>query len=121
AQVLRSQRMDSIGALAGGIAHDLNNMLAPILMATELLQSEIADESQRRILDTAAASAKRGADLVRQILQFARGARNAVEAINLQSIIDDLVKLISKTFPPGIQIKTQHPLVLNAIAGDATQ
>ncbi|HEY6227086.1 MAG TPA: response regulator [Verrucomicrobiae bacterium] len=120
-QVLRSQRMDSIGALAGGIAHDLNNMLAPILMATELLRSELNDPGQLRMLDTATASAKRGADLVRQILQFARGSKTNESAVNLRGVIEDLVKLISKTFPPVIQINTEFSDDLSTISGDATQ
>jgi CheY-like chemotaxis protein len=113
--------MDSIGSLAGGIAHDLNNMLAPIMMATELLRSELNDSAQLRILDTAASSAKRGADLVKQILQFARGTKNAAGTVNLPTIVEDLVKLISKTFPPGIQIKTHFSQNLSPISGDATQ
>ena len=74
AQHLRAQRMESIGTLAGGIAHDLNNVLAPILMSIELLKLESAPDPRRtKILDTIYVSCRRGADLVRQVLSFARG------------------------------------------------
>src|SRR5438046_1715309 len=73
AELLRTQRMQSIGALAGGIAHDLNNVLAPILMVADLIRDELASEDSRKMLDTAKASAQRGAEMVKQILSFARG------------------------------------------------
>jgi two-component system, cell cycle sensor histidine kinase and response regulator CckA len=120
AQVLRSQRMDSIGALAGGIAHDLNNMLAPILMATELLRHELADEQHVRMVDVASKSAKRGADLVKQILQFSRGGPKS-GLVNLESLEQDLVRFISKTFPPAITIKSDVDWQLYPIDGNATQ
>jgi hypothetical protein len=76
AQFMRSQRMDSIGALAGGIAHDLNNILTPIMMSVDILK-EISEHPQaKRILETIGVSAKRGADIVRQVLLFARGLEN---------------------------------------------
>src|SRR5262249_18483059 len=64
AQVLRAQRMESIGTLAGGIAHDLNNVLAPILMATDILRRRLSDDKSHRVLGTIESSARRGADLV---------------------------------------------------------
>ena len=70
AELLRTQRMESIGALAGGIAHDLNNVLAPILIVTELLRDKLADPEGREMLDLAKASAQRGAEMVKQILQL---------------------------------------------------
>lgn len=119
-QVLRSQRMDSIGALAGGIAHDLNNMLAPILMATELLQSEIADPDQRRMLDTAKSSAQRGADLVKQILQFSRGGEG-LGIVDLRSVEQELVRFIAKTFPPAIRVESDADWDIYPVQGNATQ
>src|SRR5207249_4522559 len=74
-QLLRAQRMESIGTLAGGIAHDLNNVLAPIMMSIELLK--LGEQNPRRlaILSTIESSARHGADMVRQVLSFAEGAR----------------------------------------------
>jgi nitrogen-specific signal transduction histidine kinase/ActR/RegA family two-component response regulator len=120
-QLLRSQRMDTIGALAGGIAHDLNNMLAPIIMATELLQSELNDADHLRILDTAATSAKRGADLVKQILQFSRGGPESGGVVSLRTIEEDIIRFISKIFPAAITVKSEVDWDLWPVAGDPTQ
>src|SRR2546429_8121634 len=74
-QILRAQRMESIGALAGGISHDLNNVLAPILMSIQVLRKTYAGEAMEETLATIETSAKRGANLVRQVLTFARGVQ----------------------------------------------
>ena len=71
--MLRAQRMESIGTLAGGIAHDLNNMLAPVLMSIELLKETESADERDQILATVEASTRRGAEMVRQVLSFARG------------------------------------------------
>ncbi len=73
ARIMRAQRMEGIGTLAGGIAHDLNNVLAPIMLSVEMLQSERISDTQRDILDTIDVSARRGAEMVRQVLSYARG------------------------------------------------
>ncbi|HEY4999862.1 MAG TPA: PAS domain S-box protein, partial [Usitatibacter sp.] len=74
AKFMRAQRMESLGILAGGVAHDLNNILAPILMAVDVFRRKQLDEQSRRLMAAVEASARRGADLVRQVLTFARGA-----------------------------------------------
>ena len=73
AQFLRTQRMESIGTLAGGIAHDLNNVLAPIMMSVEMLKMKFKDPSSERLLNMLESSAQRGAGMVKQVLTFARG------------------------------------------------
>ncbi|HEX8373286.1 MAG TPA: PAS domain S-box protein, partial [Chthoniobacterales bacterium] len=82
AQFLRAQRMEGIGTLAGGIAHDLNNMLAPIMMSLEILKIKFTDEVSVELLDTLQASAQRGADLVKQVLSFARGVEGQRVAVD---------------------------------------
>src|SRR5215475_1748338 len=72
-QFLRAQRMESIGTLAGGIAHDLNNVLSPILTAIELLQMRLNDESSQRLLNILHTNAVRGGEMIKQVLSFARG------------------------------------------------
>ncbi|MBC8011719.1 MAG: PAS domain-containing protein [Burkholderiales bacterium] len=122
AEYLRSQRMDSIGTLAGGIAHDLNNVLAPILMAIELLKLDSAGDSRRyKILDTIHVSCRRGADLVRQVLSFARGLDGQRVAIRLPTLIDDLTGIMRETFPRNIGIFTDVAADLWPVAGDPTQ
>ena len=69
--------MESIGTLAGGIAHDLNNVLSPILMAIDMLQLKATDEASKKWLDVLRTNAERGGDMVRQVLSFARRRRRA--------------------------------------------
>ena len=100
AQYLRAQRMESIGTLAGGVAHDLNNVLSPIMMAIDLLKLDASGDPKRlQLLDTIRASARRGADLVRQVLSFARGLEGERIAVDLHHLVDDLRGIITETFP----------------------
>jgi hypothetical protein len=121
-QFLRAQRMESIGTLAGGIAHDLNNVLAPIMMSIELLKLDPGkDPRSVKILDTIFTSSRRGADLVRQILSFARGLDGTKTAIRINEVMGDLDAMISKTFPRNIRIVAEVPEDLWPVLGDATQ
>jgi PAS domain S-box-containing protein len=121
AKFLRIQRMESIGALAGGIAHDLNNALAPILMAADLLGSELTTESSRKLLDTMRASAQRGSEMVKQILSFARGVSGEHRRLQLNHLIFDLEAFVRSTFPPAIQVQRKVSRDLRPVLGDATQ
>jgi nitrogen-specific signal transduction histidine kinase len=121
AQFLRAQRMESIGTLAGGIAHDLNNVLAPIMMAIEVLRSKISDPGGQRILTTIETSAKRGADIVRQVLAFGRGVKGDRILVQLKHVINEVVKIAGETFPKSIEIKTDIPRDLWTVSADPTQ
>jgi PAS domain S-box-containing protein len=122
AKYLRAQRMDSIGTLAGGIAHDLNNVLAPIMLSVELLQmSQGADAERGKLLHTIRTSTRRGADLVRQVLLFGKGLDGQRIPIALRQVIDDLEGIIRQTFPRNIRITTAVPDQLWSVAGDPTQ
>jgi PAS domain S-box-containing protein len=122
AQFLRAQRMESIGTLAGGIAHDLNNVLAPILMGIELLKQDTREDPRRsRILETIHVSCRRGADLVRQVLSFARGDQQQRVAIRLEGLIGDVKAVITQTFPRNIRISTNISEGLWPITGDPSQ
>ncbi|MDI6765452.1 MAG: PAS domain S-box protein [Bacteroidota bacterium] len=120
-QFLRSQRMESIGTLAGGIAHDLNNVLAPIVMAIDILKKKATDKTSLHILDTLEASAQRGADIVKQVLAFARGIEGERILLQPKHIIGDIVKIIKETFPRLIDIQTEVPKTLWTISADPTQ
>ncbi|MDZ4402454.1 PAS domain S-box protein [Prosthecobacter sp.] len=120
-QYLRVQRMESIGTLAGGIAHDLNNVLAPILMSIELLRLTSRDERARSMLSTIETSAKRGADMVRQILFFARGVEGQRVMITPRQIIEEMQHLLQDTFPKNILCHVDLPAALPAFFGDSTQ
>ncbi|HWB61418.1 MAG TPA: ATP-binding protein, partial [Chthoniobacteraceae bacterium] len=120
-QFLRTQRMENLGALAGGIAHDLNNILAPIMMAVEMIQTDPHCESNGRLLETISSSAMRGTELVKQILSFARGVGGEKTAIHLRHIATDVVKLMGTSFSRKITVMADVPRDLPCVHGDATQ
>jgi len=119
-QMLRTQRLESIGTLAGGVAHDLNNALAPILMATELLRLEFPDTAAS-YLELIQAGAKRGADMVKQLLTFAKGAEGERLLLQPRHLFKEMEKLIGSTFPKNIELRTSYAKDLWTILGDATQ
>jgi PAS domain S-box-containing protein len=120
-QFLRTQRMESIGTLAGGIAHDLNNVLSPIMMSVEILKTKLADEQSRRMLAILENSAKRGADMVKQVLTFARGVEGERVLLQSRHLLKDVAKIVAETFPKTIQFRSKIPEALWPIMGDATQ
>ncbi len=121
AQFLRAQRMESIGTLAGGIAHDLNNLLAPILMAVQMLQLKFTDEQSQKMLQLLRINAERGADMVKQILSFARGVEGDRLALQPRHLIKEVVKILKETLPKSIEISFYVGEDLWPITGDATQ
>ncbi len=120
-EFLRVQRMESIGALAGGIAHDLNNLLAPILLSVGLLKEDSSAEQQRSIVDTIERSAVRGRELVRQILSFARGVEGERKSENICEIVDEMRLIIEKSFPKNIEVCIEMPPSLPPVLADATK
>lgn len=121
-QFLRAQRMESIGTLAGGIAHDLNNVLAPILMSIQLLSTKLPDQASQRLLTTLEVSAKRGADLVRQVLSFAKGLEGRRTTLQIGHLLLEVEKIIRETFPKLLEIETDvSARTLWTVSGDVTQ
>jgi PAS domain S-box-containing protein len=120
-QFLRAQRMESIGTLAGGIAHDLNNVLSPILMAIQMLQLRIAGEEEQQWLDILLTNAERGADMVKQVLSFARGVEGERVALHPKHLIKDVIKILKDTLPKSISLQSEVPSDLWLISADATQ
>jgi len=116
---LRSQRMEALGTLSGGVAHDLNNALAPILMGVDLLRVRCPQES--KILDLFEASAKRGAEMVRQLLTFAKGAEGERVVLQLEHLVREMEKLMIGSFPKNLQLTVSCAPDLPPVLGDATQ
>ena len=116
---LHAQRLEAIGTLAGGVAHDLNNALAPIMMGVALLKTQYPEES--KILDMFEASAKRGADMVRQLLTFAKGAEGERVLIQPGHLVKELENLMKGSFPKNIQLVVKCGPKLPLVLGDATQ
>jgi PAS domain S-box-containing protein len=122
AHFLRAQRMESIGTLAGGIAHDLNNILSPILMVAGLLRQKNLDAEIQPLLDTLETSAQRGAAVVKQVLTFARGMEaGRLSHLNPKHLIREILSLIERTFPKSIQTEFRVDEKLWPIMGEATQ
>lgn len=118
---LRTQRMESLGTLAGGIAHDLNNALAPILMAVAVLREDETDPMKQEMLDTVNASAQRGADMVRQVLTFARGIEGRRVSVAVDQVIRDVERIVNDTFFKTITVHVRIAKDLPPIVGDPTQ
>jgi PAS domain S-box-containing protein len=121
AHFLRSQRMESIGTLAGGIAHDLNNVLTPILMAIKLLRDEIKEGPNKELLATLETSAHRGAGIVQQVLSFARGMEGERGIFQVKHPLSEVIQIAKDLFPPTIQIRAKMAKDLWPVMGDPTQ
>ena len=120
-QFMRAQRMESIGTLAGGIAHDLNNILTPIMLSIALLKEISKDPKAVRILKTIEVSARRGADIVRQVLSFSRGMEGERIEVQAADLLKDLEIIIKDTFPKDIRLQFFIPKDIWTIFGDPTQ
>jgi len=120
-EFFRAQRIQSIGALAGGMAHDLNNALAPVLMGLQLLQKQPADEETRRMLSVMEANTHRGADMVRQVLTFSRGRDHDREPLSLGNLVREMEHTVRQTFPKSIKVAALVPPDLWPVMGNATQ
>lgn len=121
---MRTQRLENIGILAGGIAHDLNNILTPILAVAQLLPLTLPNLNARNqdMLHILEASAKRGADLVKQILCFARGNNDEKRLIlQVKHLLLDIEQIIQGTFPKSIEIKKHIHDDLWTVSADSTQ
>ena len=121
AQLLRSQRLECIGTLAGGIAHDLNNVLAPILLAVPLLQMKLSDPQSEHLLRMLENNVKRGANLVRQVLSFARGIEARQTSVKVNSLLTEIEDIITGTFSKSIACNTHISENLWHVQGNATQ
>ena len=119
--LLRAQRMESVGTLASGIAHDLNNILSPITMAVEMMQLEDLNSDMSRWTSMIRENAQRGADLVKQVLTFAKGMDGERVSVQVKHIIKDLIKVLGETLPKDIQVKFDIEPELWPVTADPTQ
>ncbi len=122
AQFLRAQRMESLGTLASGIAHDLNNALTPIMMTMQLLEAKLPDEKSQQWLAIMETNVKRTADLVKQVLWFSRGSVGNFKTLQVRDLISEVENIVKQTFSKAIEIRIDAPIQnLWNIFGDATQ
>ncbi|BAU62717.1 two-component hybrid sensor and regulator [Stanieria sp. NIES-3757] len=122
-QLLHAQRLESIGTLAGGIAHDLNNILTPIVSLAQLLPLKIPnlDESTLQLLTIVRNSALRGTEIIQQVLQFSRETETVWQSVILPQLLEEVLKLIRETFPKSIIIEEYISPNLWQVHGDSTQ
>lgn len=120
-QRIRAQRLESLGTLAGGIAHDLNNVLTPILMAVQQLRDDEPDPRRRSTLDAVESAAERGAAMIRQVLSFARGSEVRHAAVDLAALLREVGRFCRETLPKAIELVVAAPERLPAVSGDETE
>jgi two-component system cell cycle sensor histidine kinase/response regulator CckA len=120
-QFLRAQRLDSIGMLAAGIAHDLNNVLAPVGMVSTLLSTRLTESRDLKMLQILEKSAERGAGLVRQILGFAHGVGGEPRLLQMKHLLRDILSVVTETFPKSIVVDEHVPNDLLPILANPTQ
>ncbi|WP_171815357.1 hybrid sensor histidine kinase/response regulator [Nostoc sp. PCC 7524] len=121
AQFLRAQRLESVGTLASGIAHNLNNILSPILLSLELLERKLPDQKSQQLLKMLESNVKRGSALVKQVLSFSRGVSGKHTIINIKHIVSEIQYIIQETFPKSIKLSTNLAPDLWNICADGNQ
>jgi two-component system cell cycle sensor histidine kinase/response regulator CckA len=120
-QLLRAQRMESIGTLASGIVHDINNVLTPIMLSQELLREKLTDAESHKYLDAIERSTQRGASLMKQVMSYARGVEGERDALQVSQLVLEIRHIAGETFPRNIEIRTDISKDIWGIIGDATQ
>ena len=120
-EFFRAQRIESIGALAGGMAHDLNNALSPVLMGLQLLRQQRSTPETERMLSVMETNTHRGADMVKQVLMFSRGTDGAKEKLALGNLLREMEHIVRQTFPKSINVAALVPADLWPVSGNATQ
>jgi PAS domain S-box-containing protein len=121
ARFLRAQRLESIGTLASGVAHDLNNILSPILMSAPLLREPLPADALEMLVSTIETSAQRGASIVKQVLTFARGVEGERMPLQPKHLLCEMERIAFETFPKSIGISNSVSPDLWLVEGDATQ
>ena len=120
-QLLRAQRLESVNTLAGGIAHDLNNLLTPMLLSAQLLKDEVSSEQGLELASILENNAQRSADLIKRIMSFERGTEGEYKPLKIADVINDVESIINETFPRSIETHVDMPRDSGTIIGDANQ
>ena len=121
-QFFQSQKLESIGQLTGGVAHDFNNILAAIMGSLGLAQRRLAEgQDIGRFLNNAMQAAQRGATLTQRMLAFARKQELKVEPVNVVDTVHEMAELLERTIGAGVAIDTHFPLQLPPVLADRAQ
>lgn len=108
-EALRMERLENMGLLATRVAHDLNNMLAPMKLALPMLRSSISDTTARNLLDSLESTVGRATALVRQILEYADGVGGQLQLVPMQGLLEEIGLFASETFPRNIKVEEHIP------------
>jgi len=120
-QILRAHRLEAIGTLASGIAHDLNNILSPVMMCVQLLQDKVSDPEDREMLGIVGAGAQRGSEMIKHLLAFDRGIGGKRGPVQLGSVLKEMAVIMRETFPRDIVVVENAPPGLWKVVADPTQ
>jgi signal transduction histidine kinase len=120
-RLLRADRLESLGQLAAGVAHDLNNILTPIMMAADTLGEGAQNADDRALLSTISTCAERGAKVLRQLLAFGRGTSGEKVPVHLAMSVAEIASLIRETFPRGVTLEVRVEAHEARVLGDPTQ
>jgi PAS domain S-box-containing protein len=121
AHLLRTQRLESLGTLAGGIAHDMRNIITPVTIALDLLDKDLTKEENHEMVALLQKNLQRGADLTKQILAFARGTEIERNPVDVPKLIDEIERIIKETFPKSITVEKRVDPNVSVIEGDISQ
>ncbi len=122
ARLLRNQRLECIGMLASGVAHDLNNVLSPMMMAASMLNGELPLDQKQEFVKTIEESAQQGVALLRQVLAFVKGIEGEFQPLRPENVLDEVMRMVRRTFPKLIEVRYVMPIdPLGEIMGDATK
>jgi PAS domain S-box-containing protein len=120
-QFFRAQRLEAIGTLASGVAHDMNNILAPMLFVPALLRERLREPADLQLLTMLEQSAQRGAGIVKQLLTFSRGEEGARGPVQVTHLAKEMLHIIRETFPREIAVKWRATPHVAPVHADPTQ
>lgn len=122
AQLLQAQKVETIGLLAGGVAHDFNNILENMTLFTELARSEVPDESEAaRHLDRSLEAGSRAGDLVKQILAFSRQSDQIRRPLDLATVVAEALRLVRSSLPSAVELRSEIDAECGNVLADRTQ
>jgi len=120
-RLLHRQRLEAVGTLAGGVAHDLNNILTPMLMAGSVLRDRLPTEEDRELMNLIVTGAKRGSSIISQLLTFCRGSAGERLPVHPRELVREMAHIMRETFPRNILIYEEAPPDVWIIDAEVTQ
>jgi signal transduction histidine kinase len=118
----QSQKLEAMGQLTGGVSHDFNNLLTPIIGSLDLLQrTRVGNERQQRLIDGALQSAERAKTLVQRLLAFARRQPLQAKAVDVAALVEGIADLVASTTGPRVRVELEIAPELPAAKADANQ